>query len=36
MVGGLAFVGAGTFVSIGSPMLSSASTIQEAGIVRGL
>lgn len=33
-MGGLAFVGAGAFVSIGSPMLSTASTIQEGGIVR--
>lgn len=33
MVGGLAFVGAGTMVAIGSPTVSTCTTVQEAGIV---
>jgi len=33
MVGGYSFVGTGTYVGIGSPVVSSVTTIQEAGIV---
>jgi hypothetical protein len=33
MIGGYAFLGAGTYVAIGSPAVSTVTTIQEAGIV---
>jgi hypothetical protein len=33
MIGGYAFLGAGTYVAIGSPAVSTMTTIQEAGIV---
>lgn len=36
MVGGYSFLGGGTYVGIGSPVVSSVTTIQEAGVVSGI